>query len=322
MPEPDVRGGSAGTSAAGDPPVLFSARPEPISFLYRYLLSFTPVVLVILCVLVRGILDSVVLATSRLIPTFTPAPSAVASNVSSAAMGQYMGLMGFSTAGFGDFTTIMILLITPVSIFVLAAVIGGSLRQTAVWTGAALTIVLSSVAAFVLAGSFSFSTAWFVQFLQWIAFLVQPFSILASVLVLGGTEKFRQSIRYTITPDAIEIRGGLLTHVEQTIPHHRIARVIFEQDPIGSRFNYGTVIPRSTASDKEAIPFGWLVGLGQNNSAGPGAGSIGTSRGPLDCLFGIPDPETARQIVEKMMSRPDPPQSPDKQEDRRSSPGH
>jgi len=152
-------------------------------------------------------------------------------------------LWGISTAGFGDVTTIMILFITPVSIFVLAAVIGGSLRQTAVWTGPVLTLILSSGTAFVLAGSFFLSTTYFVQFLQGIAFLVQPFSTLASVLVLWGTEKFRQSINYMITPDAIGIRGGLLTHVEQTIPHHRIARVIFEQDPIGSWFNYGTVIP-------------------------------------------------------------------------------
>jgi len=40
-----VTGGSAGTGTAGAPPVLFSARPEPMSFLFRYLLSFTPVVL-------------------------------------------------------------------------------------------------------------------------------------------------------------------------------------------------------------------------------------------------------------------------------------
>ena len=322
MPEPDVMGGSAVTGTAGDPPVFFSARPEPMSFLFRYLLSFTPVVLLIFCARVRGILDSMVPATSRLIPSFTPAPSAVASNVSSAAMGQYLGIMGISTAGFGDVTTIMILLITPVSIFVLAAVIGGSLRQTAVWAGAVLTLVLSSGAGFVLAGSFSFSIPYFVQFLQWIAFLVQPFSVLASVLVLWGTEKFRRSIRYTIRPDAVRIHGGVLTHVEQTIPHYRIARVIFEQDLIGARFNYGTVIPRSTASDKEAIPFGWLIALGQNDNAGPGTGSTGASRGPLDCLFGIPYPETARQIIEKLMERPGSPQSIDRQDDQKVVTAH
>jgi membrane protein YdbS with pleckstrin-like domain len=311
MPEPDGTGESAGNNADGDSPVLFSARPEAMSFLSRYLLSFTSVVLVILCILVREILDSLVIATSRLMPTFTPGPSAAASNVSSAAMGQYLGIMGISTAGFGDFTTIMILLITPVSIFLLAIVIGGSLRQTAVWTGPALTLILSSCAAFVLAGSSSFTTAFFAQFFLAIAFLVQPFSILVSVLILWGTEKFRQSISYTITLDAVGIRGGVYTHVEQTIPHHRIGRVIFEQGLIGSRFNYGTVIPQSTTSRDVPPLFGWIIALsGLKDTAVPGTGSggsIGTSRDPLDCLFGIPDPKNARYIIEKMMHRPAPP---------------
>jgi membrane protein YdbS with pleckstrin-like domain len=311
MPGPDGIEGYDGTSTDSDSPVLFSARPEAMSFLSRYLLSFTSVVLVILCILVREILDSLVIATSRLMPTFTPGPSAAASNVSSAAMGQYLGIMGISTAGFGDFTAIMILLITPVSIFLLAIVIGGSLRQTAVWTGPALTLIFSSCAAFVFAGSFSFSTAYFAQYLQGIAFLVQPFSILVSVLILWGTEKFRQSISYTITSDAVGIRGGVYTHVEQTIPHHRIGRVIFEQGIIGSRFNYGTVIPRSTNSRDEPPLLGWIMALsGLKDTAIPGdgsGGSIGTSRDPLDCLFGIPDPKNARYIIEKMMHRPAPP---------------
>lgn len=308
MEVPDGDGGSIGTSAADDSPVLYSARPEPVSFLSRYLLSFTSVVLVILCVLARGILDSMVLAASHMIPTFTPAPSAAASNVSSAAMGQYMGLMGFSTAGFGDYTTIMILLITPVSIFLLAAVIGASLRQTPVWTGPVLTLALSSGTAFFLAGSFSFATPYLVQFLQWIAFLVQPFSILSSVLVLFGTEKFRRSISYTITPDDVRISGGVWTYREQAIPHHRIAGVIFEQGLIGSRFNYGTVIPQNTNSGDESILFGWIMALsGLKGNAVPGNGSgstIGTSRDPLDCFFGIPDPKNARYILERKIQRP------------------
>ena len=308
---PDMVAGSSDNGTTGDSPVLFSARPEAMSFLFRYLLCFTPVVLVVLCMLVRGILDSLVLAASHMLPALSPVPATHASDASSAAMGQYMGLMGLPTAGFGEFTTIMILLITPVSIFLLAAVIGGSLRQTAVWTGPALTLVLSLCAAFVLAGSSSFTTTYIVQFLQWIAFLVQPFSILASVLILWETEKFRRSISYTITPDGVGIRGGVYTLREQTIPHHRIARVIFEQGLIGSRFNYGTVIPRNTTSRDEPLWFGWIMALFvQNNNAVPGDGSggtIGTSRDPLDCFFGIPDPKTAQQILEKMMHRPAPP---------------
>jgi membrane protein YdbS with pleckstrin-like domain len=265
------------------------------------------VVLVILCIGIRGILDSLFRATSRLIPSLSPVPATHASGASSAAMTQYLGLLNPGTAGFGELALITVLLIAPVGVFLLAAVLGGSLRQTEMWTGPSLTLVLSTGAAFILAGSSSFSTAYLVLFLQWIAFLVQPFSILASVLVLGGTEKFRRSIRYEITPDAVVIRGGLLKHVEQTIPHHHIGRVILEQGPIGTRFNYGTVIPRSTTSRTPAISF-WGIGIsGQNIPSDPNAaseGSIGESRDPRDCFFGIPDPKTARQVLERMITRP------------------
>jgi len=208
---------------------------------------------------------------------------------------------------FGDLAAITILLVAPIGVFLLAAGIGGVLPQTEVWTGPALTLILSSCTAYVLAGSPSFSAAYLLLFLQWIAFLVQPFSILASVLVLGGTEKFRRSIEYTITPDAVVIRGGIFRHVEQTIPHHHIGRVILEQDLIGSRFNYGTVIPRSTTSRHPAISFWGIEISGQKDNADPGTGSegsIGTSRDPIDCFFGIPDPKTARRILERMISRP------------------
>ena len=292
---------------AGDPPVLFSARPEAKSFLYRYLLSFTPVVLVILCMGIRGVLDSLFLAALHMVPALSPVPATHASDVSSAAMAQYQGLLSTSMPGFGELAAITILLVAPIGVFLLAAGIGGVLRQTEVWTGPALTLMLSSCVAYVLAGSPTFSIVYLLLFLQWIAFLVQPFSILASVLVLGGTEKFRRSIEYTITSDAVVIRGGIFRHVEQTIPHHHIGRVILEQDLIGSRFNYGTVIPRSTTSRHPAISFWGIEISGQKDNADPGTGSegsIGTSRDPLDCFFGIPDPKTARRILERMISRP------------------
>ena len=309
MPVPERIGGSTGNSVARDSPILFTARPEAMSFLYRYLLSFTPVVLVILCMGIRGILDSLFLAATHMVPALSPVPATHASNVSSAAMTQYLGLLNTGTPGFGELAAITILLVAPVGVFLLAAGIGGSFRQTEAWTGPTLTLILSSCAAYVLAGSYSFSMTYLLLFLQWIAFLVQPFSILASVLVLGRTEKFRRSIEYTITPDSIVIRGGIFKHVEQTIPHHQIGRVILEQDLIGSRFNYGTVIPRSTTSRHAAISFWGIEISGQKDPAGPGTGSegsIGTSRDPLDCFFGIPDPKTAQRILEKMMYRPAP----------------
>ena len=97
--------------------------------------------------------------------------------------------------------------------------------------------------------------------------------------------------------------------MEQTIPHHQIGRIILEQDLIGSRFNYGTVIPRSTTSRDSAISFWGIGASGQKDNTDPGAGyggSVGTSRDPLDCFFGIPDPKTAQQILEKKMYRPAP----------------
>jgi uncharacterized membrane protein YgcG len=137
--------------------------------------------------------------------------------------------------------------------------------------------------------------AYLLLLLQWIAFLVQPFSIVASVAVLLGTEIFRRSIRYTITPDAVVILGGVFGKVEQTLPHHRISRVIFEQDLIGSLFNFGTVIPQSSTSTEGSV----------SSDAGAGsAGSAGASRNPLACLFGIPDPNTAQRIIESRMNPP------------------
>lgn len=296
MPIPDIE--SANNSSAGVSPVLFFARPEAMSFLYRYFLSFTPVMLVILCIGIRGLLVGLFLAASPRVPALFPVPVIPTSNISSAAMSQYMGIYNIGMPGSGELAAVTILLVAPVGIFLLAAAIGSELRQIQMWTGPALTIILSLGAAFVLAGSFSFSLAYLLLFLQWIAFLVQPFSIVASVAVLSGTERFRRSIRYTITPDAVVIRGGVFKHVEKNLLYHRISRVTFEQDLIGSRFNYGTVIPQGSASRDE----------GASSDTGAGyAGSTGAFRDPLDCLFGILDPKTAQRIIERMMTRPSPP---------------
>jgi membrane protein YdbS with pleckstrin-like domain len=307
MPVPESGAGFAGSGTAGGSPVLFSARPEPMSFLFRYLLSFTPVVLVILCIVIRGVLDSLFLAASHQVTALLPVPPAPAPGAASAAMAQYQGMLGFSTAGFGEFATIALLLIVPVGIFLLAACIGASLRQTAAWTGPSLTLLLSAGTALVLAGGFSFSASYFVAFLQGVAFLVQPFSILTSFLVLWQTEKFRRSIRYEITPDAVVIRGGILTRREQIIPHHRIGRVVLEQGPVGSRFNFGTVIARNINARDAAIPFLGFLASVLNALIDPGAeGSTASPGDPLECLYGIPDPKTAQRMLEAMMYRPSP----------------
>jgi membrane protein YdbS with pleckstrin-like domain len=215
-------------------------------------------------------------------------------------MAQYQEMLNVSIPGSGDLGQVLILLVVPVGIFLLGAGIGSSLRRPGVWTGPVLTLILSACAAYVLAGSVSLTLPYLLLFMQWIAFLVQPFSIIASVLVLSGTELFRRSIGYTITGHGIMIRGGIFRHVEQTIPHSRIGGVMFEQDLFGSRFNYGTLIPwRATSRDESGVH-------GQLDTTEPGAVSIdrtGAPRDPLTCLFGIPDPKTAQHILEKMMER-------------------
>ena len=89
------------------------------------------------------------------------------------------------------------------------------------------------------------------------------------------------------------IRGGIFRHMEQAIPLHRIGRVIREQDLIGSRFGYGTIIFQSITGDERSA--------GQDGGAGTGAW---VCRNPLACFFGIRDPETAQRIIGERMGRP------------------
>jgi hypothetical protein len=296
-PEPSAPGAAEG--------VLFSASPVAMSFIFRYIASFTPVALVIICIFVRGILDALVLASSHLVPVTVPVtPGAHA--VSSAAMTQYTGMLNSYTVIFGDAITISILLLAPVGIFLLVAIIGESLGLAEMWTGVTLTILLSGLTAFLLAGSPSFTMSYAVLVLQWVAFLVQPFAILASLLAFWGSVKFRRSIEYVITPEAVIIRGGIFSHSEQTIPHRHIGSVIFRQDLIGSRYNFGTIIPQVIPLPREgASPGGpgvpWEV---ISTAAGFLPGGIRATKDPLECLFGIPDPDTARKILEQMINRP------------------
>ncbi|HSQ94204.1 MAG TPA: hypothetical protein VLL74_07920, partial [Methanoregula sp.] len=188
MAAPPMTSASAGTGSASGSEVLFSARPSALSYLYRYLLSFTPVLLVLVCIGARKITDSLFPAGSPTVPALFPVPSPTVSGGSSAAMAQYREILNVSIPGFGDLVPILILLVVPVGIFLLGAGIGSSLRRTVVWSGPVLTLILSACAAYVLAGSVSPTLPYLLLFLQWIAFLVQPFSIVASVLVLSGTE--------------------------------------------------------------------------------------------------------------------------------------
>lgn len=285
-------------------PVLFSAQPEPVSFLHRYLLCFVPVVLVILTIAVTMILKILVEAGTHM------ASSATSSiPVSSLAAVDNTGLTQTLTSGMGDVPAISILMIAPVGIFVIVAAVGWTLRITELWTGPALTLGLSVLGAGVMTLAFGTHTQnMFLYFLRWVAFLIQPFAILAGIVVFLWLDRFRKSIHYTITERGISIRGGVGTMMEHQLPMVRIGSVVLERDFLGKRYGYGTVIPVSTTRWGTETSLRGIGAGGQKDSLGGGImfakSREESSRSPLDCLYGIPNADVAQQIIMERIARP------------------
>jgi membrane protein YdbS with pleckstrin-like domain len=204
-----------------------------------------------------------------------------------------------------------IVLIAPIGILIVAISIGWTLRIPEVWFCSSITLGLSILIGWIfaqgVAGSVLSPNFTFLLF-GWIGSLVLPFSILATLMVLIWTEKFRQSIRYTITQDGIKIRGGIWKKQEHMIPHHQIGRVVMEQDFLGILFKYGTVIPLSIARWGAETSIRGIGAIGQKDNVGVGIGYAKGreegSRYPLDCLYGIPDPEIAQQLINQLICRP------------------
>jgi len=282
-------------------PVLLITGPDPKSFVYKYLMATLPIILVVISNILRVILERMFSIAAE--ATASAISSSIPSylNPSATAMDQY-------TAGLAGVTNITLYVIAPLGIFLIIISIGWALRVTELWTGALLTLGLSSVVGLLLTGMTSgmIASGTFVFILlQWIAFLVQPFSILAAGVVMIRTEKFRRSIRYTITDNSVRLQGGIGSSQEHVIPGNQIARVILEQDFLGSMFNYGTVIPQSIARWGAETSFRGIGATTQKDNLGVGIGYARgreeASRYPLDCLYGIPNPKTARNLIEQLM---------------------
>jgi hypothetical protein len=96
---------------------------------------------------------------------------------------------------------------------------------------------------------------------------------------------------------------------EHMIPHHQIGRIVFEQDFLGTMFNYGTLIPQSMTPWGAETSFRGIGATGQKDNLGLGigfaTGRVEGSRYPLDCLYGIPDPKKAQKILTGLLSRHD-----------------
>jgi hypothetical protein len=197
------------------------------------------------------------------------------------------------------------LLIAPVGIFLFFIFIGDATNHAEIWIGAGLTLLLSAVGAFYQVYSVGIpimSTQYLLSLFQWIAYLVQPASVIAAVLVLIGTELFRRSVRYTLFRDMVRIAGGVWTPVEHLIAYKQIGRIVIKQNRFNRLIHVGT------------IQFAGAMYHGMNpGSIGTTSDTTGTEGlvsgytlispdkvySPLDCLYGIKNPEKAKELLEQ-----------------------
>ncbi|MGE5831672.1 MAG: PH domain-containing protein [Methanomicrobiales archaeon] len=119
-----------------------------------------------------------------------------------------------------------------------------------------------------------------------IADLILPASVAAVVIVIVWTEKFRRSIRYTITYEELIARGGTWRHQERVLPHQHIGKLIMDQGMVGRLLDTGTIIP---------------VEAGQRGD-GPAEPRREPSRNPLDCLYGVREPEKIMTVLDLLIS--------------------
>jgi hypothetical protein len=204
------------------------------------------------------------------------------------------------------FVEIYVYLVAPFGIFLFFIFLGNEMNRTEIWTGAALTLILSVIGGLVLVQGTEnpiLSTSYLLLLFRWIAYLIQPFSVIASLFVVAGIELFRLSLKYTITRDVVIISGGLWNLVENVIPLHQIERIILVQGRLGHFFHFGTIVPA-----------GLVFGITQIDMRGhrttgdkvhPDTDQASTLRweqgslNPLVSLYGIRDPENVKVRLEK-----------------------
>jgi hypothetical protein len=269
--------------------ILLATNPDPKGFIFKYILCLTPLLLVIISWIVRILIYGMI---AMIFPSVTSSLTPFVPNLT-------------------NLTDWTVLMISPIGIFVLCACIGWVMRLPEVWAGSVLSLGFSGLTAFFLVKGIlvpAQSTGNPIDLLQWTGFLIQPFSIVAVIIVLAWTEKFRRSIRYAITEDAVRIKGGVWKLQEHILPIHQIGRVVLEQDRLGSIWNVGTVIPIGTTpwGSEMSVRGVGIGGQKDNVSAGLGYAKIRQegSRYPLDCLYGIKEPQKAIALLERMICRP------------------
>lgn len=268
-------------------PVILTTRPAFRGFFTRYLLGLTPVLLVGLSLLTLPLVRDLVNGSFRstVISLQTIAPE----------LPQYL--------------EIAILLIAPVGIFLFFIWLGDIIHRPEIWTGAGLTLLLSGIGALVMVQGSDvplLSTGYLLTVFQWVAYLAQPFSVVAAVMVIVGDEAFRRTLHYTLTRDVVIITGGIWTQVENVIPLQQIERVVLVQGLLGRLLRFGTIIP-------EGKVFG-LAGTGMTGHHETGTVLWNTDRvpvlhrqqessNPLVCLYGILNPGDVKERIERAIQK-------------------
>jgi len=263
-------------------PVLFTTHPAPRGFIYKYILGLTPLFLTAMSVVVL----TVMMDAAESFPSSLVDP------------------LGTIVPDLHAFIEIYVYLIAPIGIFLFFIFLGDEMNRAEIWTGAGLTLFMSVIGGLVLVQGNQnpiLSASYLLTLFHWIAYLIQPFSVVATLIVVGGIELFRRSLKYTITRDVVIITGGLWNTVENVIPLHHIERIVLMQGRLGHFFHFGTIVPaglvfgltqidmrgHSTTADMvhtdQASPLRWEKG----------------SHNPLVSLYGIRDPENVKVRLEK-----------------------
>jgi len=268
-------------------PVLLETHPSAQGFLSRYLLCLTPLVLAGISVLILTYLQAILTASSvsvvHSLETIVPELPA--------------------------FIEITVLLIAPVGIFLFFIFIGDATNNPEIWIGAALTMLLSVIGASYIvltSGLPTVTTPFLLSLFRWIAYFVQPASIVATVLVLIGTELFRRSIRYTLYGDLVRITGGVWTPVEHLIAYKQIGRIMVKQNWFNRLIHIGSLLFAGAmyhGMDTGRTDSGGLPGT-ESLLSGYTLISPESVHSPLDCLYGIKAPEKAKELLEQKILRP------------------
>ena len=266
--------GSTQAQGTTNKTVILVTRPDPRSFLSRYLLALTPLLLAVISLFTTAALHGFV---DAFIPTLS-------------------GPMGRFLPDLGGMIDITVLLAAPIGIFLLFVMIGWALRFTEMWTSSALALGLGSLGGIFLVIFFPVaSMSRIMDLLTTMADLILPASAIAVIIVIAWTEKFRRSISYAITNEGVVTKGGVWRRQEHVLPHNQIGRLVLEQDPIMRLLHTGTVIPIVTQGPAVAA---------RKDAANAAKAGQEASRHPLDCMYGVRDPEKIMALLEQLILRP------------------